>query len=344
MGAFQSGHNENTTMKTIGIIGYYDANNFGDDLMALTVAKAIKDSGSTPLILSASHSASLNRYELVKCPDEFSRRCELIILGGGGALLHHSSPDPKAAANVYSQYLLRINGRAIKLGIPICATSIGGESDDIIRPLRAGITSILSNPYFMDATVRLRSDIETVRFFEKEAFYFPDILLATAKVFPMPDRAKSIAAIQCETVKDAVFLRNAVRKAGWSEVVFIHTGERIRQRMIESNSDLGKAEHFVARNVGDTLELLSRCGIVIGNRLHLGVVGMSYGARFMLLHPQPKAARFFSDLGIRPPVMKQSIWDRNPLSPADKESDRICAQGAAELSLGHIDYIRSKII
>ena len=194
-----------------------------------------------------------------------------------------------------------------KRDVPLYAVSIGGESRETVRPLRAGIVCFLTSHCFRQATVRLRDDLACLEFLGVQAAYAPDIVLAITSILPE-------LTVGCETrarvgiQNPSHLLANQALALSQRErippVVFSHSTPEHRDRLLKSLPKLKACEHFIIdHDVFLTLRFIRSLRATIGDRLHFGVAGLAFETPFYVVDPRPKTSQFFTDAGIPLPVL-----------------------------------------
>lgn len=340
-------------MKRVGIVGYYDYSNFGDDLMALGVARQVAQGGARPLVLTQRR--EFDRYGFDTCAElsDFARHVDVVILGGGGALLEYHSPDPATPANQYARRLGLLAKACHQRDVPIFAVSIGGESPTVVRPLRAGIVSFLTSPTFRQATVRLQDDVACLAHLEVPASYAPDVVLAVEQMFadlrepgPIDRHGVAFQNASVEVAERAIAL---ARRGKFPAPAFAHSTQAARDRFLrEVPQSKDYEQHVINDDVIATLRFLGRMQATIGNRLHFGVAGLALGAPFYVLEPMRKTTQFFQDAGLPVPLLRFE-WRPFRSGPeihgslADYDSLRRLPK-LIEKSAAHLAFIDSCIV
>jgi len=142
-------------MKTIGIWGFYFAENFGDDLMALQFAEIVKNLGAKPLVFDLSPILGA-RYNIDTTSEicDFCSRSEIILIGGGNLL----AQDHTWPSGPFMKKTSELRMAAEHWNRPIHAFSIGGDGvDNPEYPY--DVEQLLRSKTFKSATVRIKKDI-----------------------------------------------------------------------------------------------------------------------------------------------------------------------------------------
>jgi polysaccharide pyruvyl transferase WcaK-like protein len=285
-------------MKTVGIWGFYFAENFGDDLMAIQIAKMLKSIGVNPLIFDLSPILAA-RFELEATADicDFCIRSELIIIGGGNLLAQkHTWPN-----GPFMKKICELRMAAEHFMKDIHALSIGGDGvAETVYP--HSVERLLKSKCFKGALVRIKSDVRSLENIKVKASYAPDILWSSAHFFgitqPLPKSTQKTIGIH--------FLSNSP----WIVSGINRFRSRINQKfpsihfkylsafLHDGSSgdfmpDQDQANESTFHN-GDPIEVMrciSSLDCVISQRLHVGLISLSMQIPFisMLAHPKVKA-------------------------------------------------------
>jgi polysaccharide pyruvyl transferase WcaK-like protein len=342
-------------VKRIGIVGYYDYGNFGDDLMAVVVARIVSAAGAHPSVLAANRRFEDYGLDVTPDPAALADSCDAIVLGGGGALLSPAADRPGSPSGRYSELLARVAVASTQTGTPLYAVSIGGDGAQ--RPLRAGVEKFLKAPNFRQATVRLRDDVAGLARLGVPATYFPDIVLSAREFLPEIARVSPLTAtapmsrgrlgLQSDSKRTICRLARLARRGSAPPLVRIYPSEADRHGDASALCEARGVEQFVARDIVETACMVAGLHAVIAARLHLGVLAAAMGVPFFLVEPQRKVLRFFEDLHLAPPTLP-SGWlaaRRIPALLADGGAwvHAPAFQSAIAASHGHVEFIQTQV-
>ncbi|MEQ8848776.1 hypothetical protein [Botrimarina sp.] len=335
----------------VGIVGYYRRLNLGDDLMAVMIARMIERAGGDALIHGNSPVFIDCGCECEQNLETFCKRVDCILVGGGGVLLPLNSPNPNAVGNEYSTYLLSVVRFAESLGIRLHVISIGGDSADVVRPLRPGPIALLTSPNFRGGTYRLRQDRECLEHLTDAAMkYCPDIVLDMPRWMPFREReshGQLDLAFQISDLK----LRAKLRRLRKLRIIPKYSLVDTPASSMVPDATFAKFDPIAeemssAATISEAIELIALSKAYVCNRLHVGVIAAAIGRQFLALTPQKKVACFFEDLSLDlekyvvPPNAVRSVPLRLTATRAEF-TERISR--AAEDSRGHADYIQQLV-
>lgn len=306
-------------MHRIGIVGYYNARNFGDDLMAVLFAEIVRKHGHEPVVLSDSSAIEAcgvptcsNATDLFKCTDA-------VILGGGGVLQEAPSDDVTSLGHQFSRTLLDIAKLAGRYDKPLYAASIGGSSSSpsTVRPLRYGVVAFLASASLKFATTRLQSDLSCLHYLSTEVEYAPDVVLATDYFLANhPRRSISPDTINAFGVQDmpryyAARLVRMSNRGTLPPLIFFHGTTESRDQYIRQVPESRECEHKVlSLSIVESLNCIQELKGVIASRLHFGVTALSFGVPFFTINASKKVNAFFSDLALNTPTLDVGILSR----------------------------------
>ena len=312
-------------MSRIGIMGYYDAANFGDDLMSFIVATLVQKKNHTPIILSKSATVKQLGFQTCDSVKELVERCDAIVLGGGGLLQELHSKDPASLSSQFSKNLLTAVGFAANKNIPLYAVSIGGDATGAIRALPCGIVAYLTSKQFRYATVRLSADKECLDYLNAPAAYVPDIVLGIAQLLPSIAKRESHQRIDAVGVQDApryhaLSLIKMSRSGKLPSLVFIHSHAKVRDEYMQKVPESRSFDHFLfSEGMESSIKFIGSLQGIFASRLHLGVTGLALGVPFYTIAASKKVEMFFSDLSMATPAVGLGLKERL-MMPAFAES------------------------
>jgi polysaccharide pyruvyl transferase WcaK-like protein len=334
-------------MKRVGIVGYYHYGNFGDDLMAIAVARVLSARGAAPVILTDNRRFEHAGCEIQTDISALVRECDAIILGGGGALLSVGPIGKVPYPGKYSDLLEQVAQQAARQGVPLFAVSIGGDSVDATRRLRPGIVAFLTSPTFQQATVRLRSDVACVAQFGAEASYYPDIVLSAPAIFPelLGEGSEESGRLGLQSVSRRLVRRIAhlARRGVVPPPVMIFASQAELNGKARALSDAYGVRTYLAHDVLDAARSIAGLQAFVGSRLHVGLLAAAMGVPFYVVDAQRKVERFFDDLDIPRPEVPTGLFDARKV-PAALERHRDWPKSpslrdAVAASAGHIRLI-----
>ena len=163
----------------VGIFGYYSSANWGDDVMGRLFAQLVRDAGGEVRLFTTNPDAAyFAGIATARDPAAFVDASDLVVYGGGGLLAtKHDDASP------FAQAIDAIVNAAQKSSTPVHALSVGGGGQPgsalpgFVRRLLSAADRV---------TVRNRSDLETVRDFNRGAEWYQDVLWLTPSHYRLP--------------------------------------------------------------------------------------------------------------------------------------------------------------
>ena len=275
----------------VGVWGWFQTGNYGDELMALYVAEVFRQIGVECVVFGLRPELA-EKYDLASTDDAdaFFSQIAFCVFAEGGCLV-----DAGDSGNVKGERYAELSAAAKKHGdVAVYPFSIGGNGRSEGTP-KGRLGDLWGDGTFRDTVVRLPGDVGLVESFGGRASCVPDMLWEAAQV------------LGCEVERNQGgrrriginFLRRLVPDdfCEWVEAnvpedievywLAVHTEKRVKGELrAESESDRVK----VFRH-GDPLELLRFLGtldIVVSSKLHVGLTGLSQGATFLSCCGRPK--------------------------------------------------------
>ncbi|GHG02553.1 polysaccharide pyruvyl transferase CsaB [Deinococcus piscis] len=274
------------------VSGYYGFANGGDEAIALSIARELKERGHTPVLLSADpvHTAALCGCEAVPRMQPLTlarelRRADLLLSGGGGLL-----QDKTSARNL--TYYLGLIRLARLLGTPAAVfnQSIGPLS---VRGGGRVVRSVRGLPLIVRDRGSLRT-LETLGL-QGELGGDPALLLRpspevvrgpeTVVIAPRGDVAESLPPLR-ELVRT---LQAQGRRVVALALMPAHDGEAARS--------LGADAVLESADPQQLLDTIAASSYVVGVRLHALILAAAAGVPFAGLSYDPKVQGFCADAG-----------------------------------------------
>lgn len=301
-------HNhESTTPRTIGIWGNYFAGNFGDDLMAVMLARWLEAQGLSPLIYRLDAGIA-ERYRIPATSDlrEFLGASSRVVLGGGGYLTHHRF------LRRLRQRIWRLVGTDTEREIQallmltrehaprVAAISVGGDGDPAI-PLTGWRRRLWTDLSFSPVTVRLPSDTVRLGALSYAAESHPDMVLAARDVLSLPGKATRRKDtfrigfnVRRRHSKNLLRQLDNIRRQE-PRVEFVefdnHLPGYVKQYGLRGEAAVG-LKHLPYRGPLELLDELADMDLVVSANLHVGVAALSLGVPFISYNGPPKARAF----------------------------------------------------
>jgi hypothetical protein len=303
-------------MARIGIFGYYRCQNFGDDLMALMLARHVARCGHEALILGGGGDELSGAATCFDSAREFALASDCVILGGGAYLSDFNAQKCSDDQRQMDSDCFEIVRVARTHEIPTLAVSIGGSSRGKSRGVRTGCMTYFLSDQLRGITTRLGCDVpflqnmlSAARAEPPPVETYPDIVLSMPDAFlneaESPDaRGRRGALTVGVNVSQYRLARRLVRglhllfgRSRAVRVVYTHNSPSERDRFISGYPMTRGSEHFAAESPGPMLAHLRGCDLVIGYRLHLGFAALSLGVPYLAFTPMDKTRLALSELG-----------------------------------------------
>lgn len=270
-------------IKSVGIWGFYEQGNLGDDLMAIMFYDLVCEAGFEATIVS--NSDRFRRLGYNSVPDLVAGNFDAVVIGGGaffkGSGKQGNSLDSRVGC------LLELMDKRDLVVIAMSVGSDGVHSASEISPIRR---RVVQHPRFKAGFVRLRRDQRL----DLTGFRFlPDIILASAHHFVMSPNGRDVAHrgagldLYNFTRRSIPQIPNELwRMRGQKNgAIFLsHTttsgnGGEVRipcMRIVDSD------------NLLEGVAALANCRSITSSKLHPGLTALSYGAPFRAITPRDK--------------------------------------------------------
>lgn len=302
-------------MKKIFIWGCYWQGNFGDDLMAVLMARDLQNMGHDVLVFRLPSNIA-SKYSLKSVNDvETGVAWADVVLLGGGAVLKAALPGWRkifsASSREIEREIEKLAIELIKKKKALYCCSIGSDGVSSLMQLSPARKKLICETDFRGGSLRLEKDVSMFDVLDNsEVFYSPDILLSSYLKFPVngyENRESNRVKIGVNVSKrDGLFVRRLVRKLekfSNMEISFLLTHSKSSGIVSEYASDNVK---FQGRPVpvlinDDPVEFLNRLkefDIVISVKLHLGLVAMMGGATFFSYKGKEKTKSQLASFGL----------------------------------------------
>ena len=276
----------------VGIWGWFQTGNYGDELMALYVAEAYRQMGVDCLVFGLRPELA-ERYSLESTDevDEFFSRIAFCVFAEGGCLV-----DAGDSGNEKGERYSGLAAAARRHGVAVYPFSIGGNGQEVAQP-KGGLGELWGDGTFRETVVRLPGDVGLIESFGGEAACVPDMLWEASGVLGC---GAPIGRKPGETLRVGVnFLRRLVPGdfCEWVESAVpagvevhwlaVHT-ERFVRGEIRPDEESGRVKIFRHQDPVELLRFLGTLDVVVSSKLHVGLTGISQGATFLSCCGRPK--------------------------------------------------------
>lgn len=303
-------------MARIGIFGYYQAGNFGDDLMAVMIAKRLSQYGHTPKIFGIDASVA-NRVGATSTSsvEGLIEDCDMCVIGGGHWLANYHGLKAGNYQRESDHNLWKLVRLCLSTKTPCSAISIGGDQRGLDRGVRTGFMGFMLSPMFQGATTRLGSDAEFVRHVlvhmesnaRDDVHDFPDIVFDVAREFKheLADSRtgakgrKGCLQLGVHLVASSLVLPLWI----WAQmhphiqITWMHNSVAEKLRFNERFPFIREDAGFHDADPVEYLRKLQNMDLLIGCRLHLGIAALALGIPFFAVNAENKTKLALEELG-----------------------------------------------
>ena len=293
------------TVPKIGVFGWYMQGNFGDEIMAIMVARSLRSHGFRPVVYKLPrYLADAEGIETADTLDVLLEGASACVLGGGGLFVSAAETVTPALA-VFDEELRQLAVRCASRSIPVWGVSIGGTGTGRHAKLYPGIARLLGSGVMRGVTIRLQQDRALVEAFGIPSEHYPDIVFLAPDYWPdahVPGPRRMVVTNKIARYWVGRRLIHVLDLYGPS--VFGIEPRHLRTRNVNlcSESDrhrVGRAANHVAyQTVQQYSDLMSRVQVIVSSKLHLGIFGMAYGAVFFSYGTKEKTRAQLRELGM----------------------------------------------
>lgn len=298
----------------IGLFGLYAAKNFGDDLMAVLFGKALQDLGATFSVYGLGPEYGRYGFSIASTVSELVESSDLLIFGGGGIL------QPRNESSELSTDLDLALRLCRERSVPIYCLSIGGQGLPLSELIPSARRNLVEQAQFI--TLRLRADLPLLAQAGTMGAHYEDVVWTTPMFFPPHPRAGLNTGPT--RIGLQVYPHSKVQRKLLPRIVDVLTKTRRRSEFVFLETFLGTEhpEYKVFRparmppncsyhqfeSLEEALLSVQSLDLIITNRLHLGMVAMSYGIPSIALFPTTKTRLCYEELGLG-----KLCWERKDL-------------------------------
>ncbi len=292
-------------MITVGLFGYYQFGNFGDDLMAVMFARHLQSMHVKVLIYGQVRIFTEQfNFQTVETVDELFEKSDLLVVGGGGLLVKHETSWPEldqfdADLAILLQHC-RVNGKSL------AALSIGGGGLSLSEIEPAIGCDLLRVATF----VTLRNQQEASLLIEANCNgeVHHDVVWSTSRMFsgnrPTNKRRRigvNVYINRNQTMPSFLgLLRFLPILRRDCDFVYFDIQEKssesfpvLRPSRLANGSEFRRFDKLEA-----DLAFLRSLDLVITSRLHVSVTALSYGTPVINVASEPKVKLFFEETGL----------------------------------------------
>lgn len=333
--------------------GSYNYGNYGDDIMALQFAQALKSEGLQPWVYRLDRDmASRFQIQSTDSIDELLDQAEFCLIGGGAML--------ESGPSVMDQDFEDLRRASIKYRCPVYPVSVGGDGQGILSRLSCQKEAFWTSDYCQSPTVRLTIDIALAQLLNKQAIYYPDVLWTVKDAWSIVPKqnvdGKTHIGINIPNSAAARLMvqqLNAVATVQQDIVFhFIRTylpTSQVDLELLPKSGSLFIRQH-VYTDPKETLEFLSTLNLVISHKLHLGLTALALGVPFLSLGGKGKTKSFLKEIGADFAIWSSRkkntelvalLASRKKLNQFRQQFDWPLIHRLQQISAGHMDYVKA---
>lgn len=277
-----------STMK-IGIWGFYNQGNLGDDLMAIMFYDLIREAGFAPTIISTSDRFRSLGYASV--PTIGATTLDAVVIGGGAFF-----KAPSSSKNDLSRSVEALLGAMDVSNMPVVAMSIGSDGVSALSELAPARRQVLEHPKFKGAFVRLRRDLSLGI---RNTNFLPDIVLSTSYYFRKYKKAYA-ENNRVGGKRLYNFSRRSMpyipvelwRGRGVSKAIFLSQSTSFENR---SEVKIPFIDVIDSDNIYNGISALASSQSITSSKLHPGLAAISFGGTFRALAARDKTRAVISE-------------------------------------------------
>lgn len=262
------------------LCGYYGAGNVGDELLRVAITARLKKEGYAQVLPLSRRVLSLPAMCAVLGRYDF-------FLGGGNLLQDATS---RRSLSFYLFWLSSAQKRGCRTAL--ISAGIGPLSEkgkERVRPFLKATDTV---------ECRTRADLRAASSLgARQAVYRSDAVLALPLPRLCPAACRVMLAFRAPDRANADFLYTVARhmKKHFADRCFffaMHPSDARFGKRLAKKFDLP----FLSGDAGVFLGALSKCGLVVGDRLHAGICAFGMGIPFFLDGQDEKCAHFLEDV------------------------------------------------
>lgn len=292
---------------TVGVFGFYSSMNFGDDLMALIVCKYLETLNVKP-VLFTDNKKLYDKYSIntESSISTFISRIDMLVYGGGGVLLSENS----VLLSQINQLIEACHANCI----PFYVISIGGNGLALDKLSSIQQRLVKSAKYI---TLRNPQDLVVLNDISTPGDFYHDIVWLTPYFFEFKSPKSIVKRIGINMSFGSerysklftLIMKFIVRLRKDCEFIFLDGTPKTESRFLKVldlstySNNCSKATYS---ELYEYVALIGSLDLVITNRLHIGVVALSYGITTISFLGETKAKLLFENVGI-----KDLVWEKD---------------------------------
>ena len=291
----------------IGLLGFYWPRNFGDDLMALAIADFLRPRAEVQIFGLDHALAEKHGHRAARDLALLVRESDFLVFGGGNLLAEdHTWP----AKDIFDRFLRELIDALRRHPRPIVFISVGGNGQRNARTLLPAAAELLRSPSNVGTTVRLVTDLDILRD------------LGVGQVEHHPDILFQVGSTLSPATGPAIPLAYHLPRDDFFHFVALalHKGLFPKRRgaiqgLVALNSFPHESGDYLPRfRNHDQLipsedpavfaSTLKSIHSVVSHKLHVGLMCLLGGGRFLSLNAHPKVGAQLEALGLRGNIIR----------------------------------------
>ena len=298
------------TTPKIGLFGWYMHGNFGDEIMAIMIARTLRSHGFQPVVYKLPrYLADTEGFETTDSLDALMDGASACVLGGGGMLVPVAETITPGLAALDEEFR-KLGVLCTSRSIPVWGVSIGGTGAGRHTKLYAGLASLLASGVVRGVTLRLAQDRPLMDAFNIPSQHYPDIVFLAPDYWPPSHTSERRDIIVTNKIARCWIGRRLIHLLDdCGPSVFGLEPRHVRTRNVNSYAKaislwVGRPDRVVVYDtIQEVADLVSRTRVIISSKLHLGVFGMAYGALFFSYGGMEKTRAQLRELGLESHIL-----------------------------------------
>ncbi len=298
--------------------GFYNCGNFGDDLMFLIYANHYKNKGFK--ILTNCENKSLLGSEatmLAECVpiEKVQHALDFIIIGGGCLFkkVEKLRLFRSRQARMFEREIKSLRVTAESKGYAIHILSVGSD-DNKLDELSKSRLALLNSPQVKSIKFRLKRDVKRLNINRSaQVSWEPDVLLDRSM---LPFRIADHTAERSLPPKIGINLHSIKHRKAAQQIKQFCIDNKLNYKFLKSVQSCYRQYEYIDETPfltispsESSLRELAEFDVIISNKLHIGIAGISLGVPFISYTPQGKTAAQMQELGIETYCFKKGQFE-----------------------------------
>jgi hypothetical protein len=293
----------------VAVAGFYGRGNFGDDLMAVIVGRALAGLGVPAAIYRLPPSiAGPHGLDARSSAEALLDGAEVLLWGGGGFLVSWNRLLFNILFPGAQQDFTRIVGLARLRGLRLLGLSLGGDGTQPRRLVPSYKERFLEAAEFI--TVRNPEDLPLLHRYGVPGECYPDIVWQATRWFPASRRTGGRLRIGFDLYPGALLrrgvpqafsmLRSLARRYPDVDFLFLDTFSR-ETRPYRGLARFLRGPNISAcqfQNMQEDIDLLASLHLLVSSRLHAPMVCLQSGVPVLSFVPEGKSRLMYRSLGL----------------------------------------------